>query len=307
MAWNQPNSAAEGSGRSRRPVRPSSTNRARLYLWLAVAIVAALGTALWWLFRGDAHKVKPPSSPSLRPRPIATVTNPPVARSAAVPAPRARRKLTREEKLKEIRDRYGDNIPDYYKPVVYFLEHPPHKTFKAESTHPYLRHPSERQIAGVVLTEPGTYFVMKPEFNESFDRDFMTALIDKIEINDDDDDDVKAVKKATTEAKKEIAEICKKEGLRPSEVMNQQAAAMFELGRYQRDLEEELNKIHENPDYSDADVTDFCKAANEMLKAKGLNPMPIPNLARRGIQLRHAQIRAERKAAREAAENASQK
>ena len=208
----------------------------------------------------------------------------------------------RELKLKEIRDKYGDNIPDNYKAIVYFLENPPKKKFKARGTHSYLRHPSERQIAGVVLTEPGTYFVMKPEFDSAFDRDFVNALLDKNEPNDDDSEEIVMVKNEIREIKKEISEICRKEGRKPSEILNEHAATMYELGRYQRDLEDELNKIYANADLTDKDVEDFCLAANQMLEQKGLKPMAIPNLTRRSIRLKHYQKMAERKAAKAAAE-----
>ena len=103
---------------------------------------------------------------------------------------------------------------------------------------------------------------------------------------------------------KEIADACKAGGKKPSEVLNEHATAMYELGQYQRNLEEELNKIRANPDLSDNDVEDFCKAANALLASKGLPQMPLPSLARRGIRLKHAQRRAEKRAAKKAAEGA---
>ena len=129
---------------------------------------------------------------------------------------------------------------------MYFLENPPQKTFRIQGDTPYLRHPSERHIAGLVLKEPGTFFVMKPEYGEAFDKDFVNALVDKIEVNDDDPEDVRRMKEEVELVKKEIAAVCRKEGKTPSEVMNEQAAAMFELGRYQRDLEAELDEIEAN-------------------------------------------------------------
>lgn len=209
----------------------------------------------------------------------------------------------RERDLKQIRDLYGDNIPENLKPVVYFLEHPPKQVFKVKSNLSYFRHPSERKIAGVAFAEPGSYFVVKPEFDEAFNKDFINALVDKIEINEDDSDEVKVGKSAMTELKKEIADICRKEGKTPSEVMNEHASSMFELGLYQRDLEKEIERIHTNPDYTDADVEDFCKAANELLESKGLPPMPFPDLTRRSIHIQRAQRQAEKRAEREKERN----
>ena len=209
----------------------------------------------------------------------------------------------RERDLKQIRDLYGDDIPENLKPVVYFLEHPPKQVFKVKSTLSYFRHPSERQIAGVAFAEPGSYFVVKPEFDEAFNKDFINALVDKIEVNDDDSEDVKAGKAAMTDLKKEIADICRKEGKTPSEVMNEHASSMFELGRYQRDLEKEIERIHTNPDYTDSDVEDFCNAANKLLESKGLPSMPFPDLTRRSIHILRAQRQAEKRAEREQERN----
>ena len=203
--------------------------------------------------------------------------------------------------LREIRSKFGDDIPENLRATVYFLEHPPQKTFKVASREDYLRHPSERQIAGVALMEPGTFFVTKPEFGESFDRDFLDAMMDKIEIFDDDSDEVRSGKESVTALKKEIADICRAEGKTPSEVMNELAETMYELGKYQRDLEEELDKIQEDDAYSDEEVEDFCKAANKMLEAKGLPPMQFPDIARRSFRIRAVRRMAERKAIREAA------
>lgn len=281
--------------------------------WIAAAVLIATAVAggLWWYSgRGttalpekvpekpkvEKPKAEKPQKPAEKP----IVTNTP----AASPKVRQTEEEKRAARLKRIRDKYGDNIPDNLKAVVYFLEHPPARHFKAQGSHGYFRHPSERQIAGVVFTEPGTYFVMKPEFGEAFDRDFLNALMDKIDINEGDSEEVRQAKEAMRDVKKEIADACKAGGKKPSEVLNEHATAMYELGQYQRNLEEELNKIRANPDLSDNDVEDFCKAANALLASKGLPQMPLPSLARRGIRLKHAQRRAEKRAAKKAAEGA---
>jgi hypothetical protein len=83
--------------------------------------------------------------------------------------------------------------------------------------------------------------------------------------------------------------------------MNEHATAMYELGCYQRDLEVELERIHMNPEYSDRDVEDFCQAANELLKSKGLTPIRHIDLARRSFRIKSYQKIAERKAERDRA------
>ena len=286
------------SGSLKRKSVPQFPKVKKLIVFGVTLLVIVLG--VFFLFNSNKSKPNAETKEVVVPQKVVEVK--PIVKKAPTNQPPVKVLSKREQKLKEIRDKYGDNIPDNYKAIVYFLENPPKKKFKARGTHSYLRHPSERQIAGVVLTEPGTYFVMKPEFDSAFDRDFVNALLDKNEPNDDDSEEVIMVKNEIREIKKEISEICRKEGRKPSEVLNEHAATMYELGRYQRDLEDELNKIYASPDLTDKDVEDFCLAANQMLEQKGLKPMTIPNLTRRSIRLRHYQKMAERKAAKAAAE-----
>ena len=291
--WNRPIGGTAGN-HGRGHAQPS---RRRVVLPLLIVLFVLLAGGTWWLLsRSDGEKAPAPVGGHEKSRTIAAVTNVPQASARSAPATVAVQKQdSPEARLKRIRDKYGDNIPDNLKAVVYFLEHPPRRTFKSQGTHQYFRHSSERQIAGVVFTEPGTYFVMKPEVGESFDRDFASALVDKIDISEDDPEDVRMAKEQMTEIKREIAEKCGTEGKKPSEVMNEHAAAMYELGQYQRNLEEELDRIHADPELSDDEVEDFCRAANKLLESKGLPKMTMPNLARRSIQLMHAQRRAERR------------
>ena len=282
-----------------------ATHKTAIFLILAFLVVA-ISSAIYLVVREKrpsnssddtgpkVKQIKPESSTPVVPK----VDNKPQSNESSEV------QLTKRERdLKQIRDLYGDNIPENLKPVVYFLEHPPKQVFKVKSNLSYFRHPSERKIAGVAFAEPGSYFVVKPEFDEAFNKDFINALVDKIEISNDDSDEVKAGKSAMTELKKEIADICRKEGKTPSEVMNEHASSMFELGRYQRDLEKEIERIQTNPDYTDADVEDFCKAANELLGSKGLPPMPFPDLTRRIIHIQRAQRQAEKRAEREKERN----
>ena len=320
MAWNGSDGSENSTQRTPRVrdaknakagVGGASRTSAPTARWLVALAIVVVGGGVAWLFVGG-RGVSVPKLPDVakvssrikeqRPATVALKRDPPEAVATSAPRPKP---LTKAEKdaalLKEIRDKFGDDIPESLKATVYFLEHPPQKTFKVRSNADFLRHTSERQLAGVALVEPGTFFVTKPVFDESFDRDFQDALAEKIDINDDDSDETRAVKEGVTDLKKEIADICKREGKNPSEVMNEHAASMYELGQYQRDLETELDRIHMNPEYSDKDVEDFCEAANELLKSKGLAPIPHIDLTRRSLRINSYQRMAERKAERERA------
>lgn len=306
MAWNGSNGKnTNGTSAAKRHAGGAKKSPSVMRgAFAALAVVALAAGAWWWIARSGGAPAEP--TEDTRPKEKKTVEprkpSPPPAKTEQ--APKEERLTERERRLKYYRDKYGDNIPENLKPVVYFLENPPQKTFRIQGDTPYLRHPSERHIAGLVLKEPGTFFVMKPEYGEAFDKDFVNALVDKIEVNDDDPEDVRRMKEEVELVKKEIAAICRKEGKTPSEVMNEQAAAMFELGRYQRDLEAELDRIYDNPDLSDAEVDDFCKAANKMLEGKGLAPLALPDMTRRSVRLAYNEKVAARKAAQNQKETA---
>ena len=216
--------------------------------------------------------------------------------------------LTKEEKIqKEISDLErlyaGKEMPQGVKTHLYYLKHPSKVSLRPSGPHDYLRHASEREIAGVVLVEPGTFFAVEPEFGESFDNDFAAALVDRVDISKDDSEEVRQVKNEVEQLKHDIAKMCRDEGRKPSEILTEHAKMMYELGRYQMELEDQLNAIRKNPEYSDADVEDFFAAANEMLKNKGLPEMKTPNLTRRAFKLQKLREKAERKAAQSAESN----
>lgn len=294
MAWNKANANVAT------PTKSPKKSRKSLFVAVAVMAVVASVLSLWLHYCGngepphsatranDEKKIIAEAGPTVSPKPV----------QAATPQKKRLYEMSREEKLAYYKAKFGNDIPEALKQEIYYLKHPPQKTFKARGPNDFLRHPSERMIAGVVLQPPGTFFVMQPEFNESFNEDFAAALQDPIEIYDDDPENVRAVKEEMASLKKQIDDICKKDGRKPNEVMNEFAKSMFELGRFQRDLESELNRLEENPELSDTDVESFCQAANVMLEKKGLPALPIPDLTRRSIRLHHALKRAESKAAR---------
>ena len=282
----------------------ASPSRRGLYLSVAVLCAAVLGGGLWlWLGRGEARPSPEKPAPAERPKAVKPQPAPkPAARSAVTNAPPAATKKppTKEEKraaqLKAIRDRYGDNIPENLKPVVYFLENPPQRTFHpAKSKVSIFKRRSEREIAAMVMTEPGTWFMRKPTFNERFDEDFRASLGEKIEFSDEDTEEQRVLKQAVIDTKAELAERMKA-GESPSSIMNGFSDSMYELGQYRRMLQDELGKIKRDASFSDQDVQDFVNAANKMLEDKGAKPIPMPKMVLRQVSLKRAAAKAEEKA-----------
>ncbi len=213
-----------------------------------------------------------------------------------------KKELTKEEKrLAEIADiekRYaGKEMPIGIKTHLYYLKNPPKISMKVTTPYDCFAHTSERSIAGLVLAEPGTEFLDCLQFGEKFNQDFINALVTKNEPKEGDDDKTRDMKKAVDDAKHEIARICREEGKKPNEVMNEYAKMMYDLGKFERNLREMLSEARKNPDLSDGEVQDFFRAANKMREERGLPPMKVPSLARRGFMLAHRAERLQAEAA----------
>ena len=234
-----------------------------------------------------------------KPTVIKTV-KPAVASTNAAPV---KKELTDAEKRQKEIERYekifaGQEMPKGIKTRIYYLKNPPVSTYAVQVPHQYLQHQSERDIASIVLVEPGTEFLDVLTYGPDFDQDFINAMLDKIEIKEDDDEETRRVKEGVIAAKKEIAAICKAEGKKPSEVMNEQAKLMYDLGKFNRELVQQLSEKRRDPSVSDADLQDFFRAANKMREERGLPTVKVPTFAGRTLMLSR---RAERKAAAEAA------
>ena len=290
--WNKPKQPQRGSAASALGSRPKHPLLKGLIAGAAVVLV--LGAVYFFMLDS---KPKVEIKESTKPHRIKEVTPAP-ARTNAAPTNIEPKKLTREERNKRnieiLTQRYGTNMPPAIKSYIYYLKNPPKVSMSATSPTDFFTHTCERQIAAIMTVEPGAEFIIQPEYDERFDQDFINSMLDKIEIKPDDTEQVKELKQQMIETKAEITRICKEEGRKPSEVMNDHAKAMFDLGRYQTILMDQLREIRENPSMTDDDVKDAFAAANKMLEQKGLAPLYIPKLTRRTLQLQRS---LERKAA----------
>lgn len=142
-------------------------------------------------------------------------------------------------------------------------------------------------MASFLTIKPGTHFVQCPYFDDSFDTDFIASFREEIVIDSNDSEEIKEMKKAIIDLKKEIADICISDGKLPSQILNDHAMSLYELGKFQEDMQSQLDQIYNSFEYSDADVKDFFSAANIMLKDNGLEPLPYPDLTERTVELQH--------------------
>ena len=294
MAWNGSDNTGSVPVKKPAGVKPAASGSVPKVL-LAAAVVVALCAAVvvYFLLRDDGGTVpKAPEKPSGGK--IVEVT-PVQAKPKEKPAELAKQLTAEDKRLKEIAEieaRYaGKEMPNGIATHLYYLKNPPKISITTKRPYDCFAYTAERSIAGLVLAEPGTEFLDVLEFGANFDNEFVNALLAKNDPVESDDEKTREMKAAVDEAKHEIARICREEGKKPSEVMNEYAKMMYDLGKFERNIREMVSEARMNPDLSDDDVIDFLKAANRMREERGLPAIKIPSLARRGLMLAH---RAER-------------
>lgn len=289
MAWN-------GSlGNAKSQTKPKKVRCSCRGIFVGLLVVVG-GAAVCWMMAGQAkespHKLSHRQNKASLTR-IAVANQPVVTNKMKEPSPPAepeREKTAeelRDEKIRYYERTFGDNMPEGLKAHIYYLKNPPKRVFGADDKYGYVKRHSEKQLASFLTVTPGTHFIQCPEFDESFDTDFIAAMREDIEIDPKDPHEVKEMKKAITDFKKEIADICKAEGKLPSQILNDHAMSLFELGRFQQNMQTQLDEIYNSPKYTDADVKDFCTAANMMLENNGLDPLPYPDLTERTMELQY--------------------
>lgn len=193
--------------------------------------------------------------------------------------------MTDEERLMYYKEKYGDNPPDNLKTIIHYLKHPPKTNFSMKpSKFAIFKHPSERAIAGFISVVPGSFVVRPQTFDASFDKDFAESMFDKIEILETDTEEQRILKEAVIATKKELADRAKN-GENPSEILTEYAQQLYDLGQYRVNLQQEIIKTTQDINASDADVEDIVAAANKLLSDKGLQPIRMPNLAARQLNL----------------------
>ena len=288
MAWNRPSEGGKDERGGLGKARPR-----RFGLVVAAAVAALCAAVVVYFFHDSGRTVpKTPEKPSSG----KIVEVAPAATNRAGKAEEPAKPLTAEEKrLKEIAEieaRYaGKEMPNGIATHLYYLKNPPKISITTKRPYDCFAYTAERSIASLVLAEPGTEFLDQLEFGASFDNEFVNALLAKNEPAEGDDEKTLAMKSAVDEAKHEIARICREEGKKPSEVMNEYAKMMYDLGKFERNIREMVSEARRNPELSDDDVIDFLEAANKLREERGLPPFKIPSLAKRGLMLAH---RAER-------------
>ena len=284
MAWNGSNGAGHAPGKSTLPIAISGISKV---LMVSAVVIATASGSIYYIFH-TTKKAAPSRTGYPKHGKIALVTpatNSPPKESKSKPK-RPYKELSSEEKLEYFQDKYGANLPDNLKPLVYYLKNPPQVSYKSKTDETAIfKFRSEREIAAFLLMEPGTWMIRRVAFNDKFDKDLALALSEKIEITKDDTAEQRRLKEAVIEAKNELLDLAKK-GISPSKAMTEAADELYLLGQYRHDLESEIRAFKNDPTKSDDDVSLAVEAANKMPEKKGLKPLRQPNMLIRKVNLK---------------------
>lgn len=157
------------------------------------------------------------------------------------------------------------------------------------------KHPVENEIAVLIMAQPGEMIVGEPDYS-NMKQDFVNALIDKIEIDEDDSEMDRELKQNVEELKKELAERVKN-GEDLVEIFKEARRELRMSADYKQNLNDVILEQLYDPSISDDELATAMQAANKMLEAKGIEPIAET----RFLKVRKRMLRAQERRKAEAA------
>ena len=135
---------------------------------------------------------------------------------------------------------------------------------------------SERQIADVLMINPGERLIGEIRYGEAFEEDFKNSLTNKIEFCEDDTEETVELKQAVIDTKADLAERMRK-GESVAEIMAAARKEAQDIAAYRDSLKQQVNQLMEEGNLSEEDENDLFKAANAMLEQRGAKPLRMPS------------------------------
>ena len=282
----------ETSGKIKRTGQEKRPTTTLFKYSVAAVLVAGLSIGLFWaIANGNSDKkptiTKQPAKQGLTSKPtrVAPSTNAPASEPYKESPEELRRNGMWTDEDGNLRRRDGSYFfgkPNKEKPLHVNLisRHPEQTAFKRSS---------EISIAHVLMIEPGEPIENWVKFGKRFNDDFKASLDEKIEILPDDDDYVKELKRAVIETKEELRQRMN-QGEDVAEIINEARAELERLGQYREDLKKQVLEIANDPNLTEKDLEDLSKAADEMLKDKGVPALSNSKIFK--LQLRLAAAKA---------------
>lgn len=294
MPWNGSKFVRPDSKPDARKAPPPS----RRFPWrgIAAGLLVVAGTLAAWHFIGGSGEdaPKPAKTASRAKKPRTKPAEPKVVPTNAAPAAVEEKAVRRTAK--------GTIIPDRVQPDKNgVLRYPGGLRWVDTNNLDIVRHPepkrlfahhSENSIAQILTLDPNKmcpYLVgHRPKFGQRFVDDFKASLNEPENYPETDSEEDREVRRMVYETKKEMAAALRR-GEDIAKMMNDAQDELDQMVRYKDTFVKQLREIRDDEKYTDADVEDFMKAANALLKSKGLKELANPKLTLR--QARLARIR----------------
>ena len=299
MAWNGSN--GRGERPQSKPRQPKRRPQGLLVAVCGLVVLAGVCVVAWVMSGGE----KPPQKTD-EPRKEKKTT--PVVVSDAKPA----KPVAQEESPGVRTNRWGE-VVKRKKPETYVDERgilrykkgngrvPNPDDFKNPTRistrgnmHEF-KHPVENEIATLIMAQPGEMLVGEPDYS-NMKQDFVNALIDKIEIDEDDSEMDRELKQNVEELKKELAERVKN-GEDLVEILKEARRELRMSADYKQNLNDVILEQLYDPSISDDELATAMQAANKMLEAKGIEPIAET----RFLKVRKRMLRAQERRNAEAA------
>lgn len=253
------------------------------WTWIVLCIIAAIGVATWILCSKD----KP------APAKVAKVANPGLIKAVEPAAAPKQEEETEQERNKRKgykKNPWGTPIPkdlEYkphwkYTPEDYARIDPGykarHERFLAEQAKIPWKHACECEIAQVIFTKPGDPFLYTP-LSRNFKEQFLKSLQTPIIVTKNDSPELAQQKREMIEVKKFLKDKLD-DGEDIAKILDDERKHVAELNGFRDGLVQELRQL-EKTATSEAEIDDFVKAANIMLKEKGIGEVKLPISATR--------------------------
>ena len=304
MAWNAPQ-----GGKTPQKSRPNGGVRPLFLAVVVLAAVAGVGVVVWMASGKPSSPVADEGKKDGK-KPSTIAVAKPTAKSSKhevsveEPAYRTNRwgEVVKRQKPETYRDERGvlrfkngngrvPNPDDFKNPTRISTRGNMHE----------FKHPVENEIAALIMAQPGEPLVGEPDY-DALKRDFVNALIDKIEIDEEDSELDKELKQNVEDLKKDLAERVKN-GEDMAEIFREARRELQQSAQFKQNIDDLVLEQLYNPEISDEDLTTTFEAANKMLESKGIEPMSEKRMLRARSRMLRAQER--RNAVAEAANSAN--
>lgn len=276
MSWNKPSSDSQSAARKAPKASPSLVRGV-----VAGLVVAVLGIAAFFVFNGKSAKPKVEKSVK-KPAQIEEVK--PAANTNTVVE-----KLAENKGWQPPKGAYKDEKGNWRHPGGAMVYDPTKCKPAVSLRDPDERvlpfhHRSEKEIARLLMLEPGRPLFGSRRYDARFEQDFMESLKEPIVISETDSNEDKELKRLVKETKIEITDRMRA-GESLKDILEGTRNEFQRLAQYKRNLTKELAGQINSGALSESDLDDLVSAVNQMLKDKGLDPVKNTKFLKRNLKL----------------------